>query len=371
MLKKFLPLLLMVAASAEAQNIHFFGSIRASESTIRSDDVRFDRVSNQATIAPLSTAGISADASLNEKFQVLTQLILKSDRNIGIDLVQLRYFAQDGLLLRLGKQRLPSNLHSENIQVQALLPWLNAPREIYSRVPIYSFTGLSAEKKLGTHFGVHGYFGDTYDDFEGETGDYVFKTQNLIGARLNFTASVLEAFINHYRSSGILEVDAPTSLTSAGFPEGTQGTFSQKFKLSQISGTTAGVQLKPKDFFLLSEYSLIRSKSPVVETQESASVSVGKDVTETWTTVATFSTDLDVASRIGPSKTATYGLNLNYRFDLNNVIKIGFEHINYKEITVPSGLASPLPTTTNASTFVNASPGGNFDIYSLLWAFVY
>ncbi len=371
MLKNLIALILLTTAPALAQNIHFFGSIRSSESTIKSDDVIFDRVSNQPTISRLTTAGISADASFNDKFQVLTQLILKSDKNIGVDLVQLRYFAQDGLLLRLGKQRLPNNLHSENIQVQALLPWLNAPREIYSRAPIYSFTGLSAEKKLGKYFGLHGYFGDTDDEFDGETGDYVFKTQNLYGARLNFISGILEAFVNHYRGSGTLNISSPSSLSSAGFPEGTKGTFNQNYTLPRITGTTAGFQLKPEDFFLISEYSLIRSTSPVVETLEAASVTLGKDLSESWTTAATFSSDLDVASRLSPSKTTTYALNFNYRFDLNNVIKIGFEHINYKEITVASGFASPLPTTTNASTFINSSPNGNFDIYSLMWAFVY
>jgi hypothetical protein len=106
----------------------------------------------------------------------------------------------------------------------------------------------------------------------------------------------------------------------------------------------------------------------LIERVSAAYVTLGKDFGEKWTSVATFSTDLDVVSQLAPTKTSTYAFNMNYRLDFNNVIKFGVEHINYKERTV----SAPTSTgTSSASVFTNASPGENFEIYSLMWAFVY
>lgn len=370
MLKKIL-FFTFISSSVFAQNIHFFGSVKTSQTSIKDDDITFDSISNHPTVAPLTTAGLSIDASLNEKFQVLSQFLLKNGKFMGVDLLQMRYFVEEGFMLRVGKQRLPSNLHSENIQVQALLPWMTAPREIYSRAPIYSFTGLSAEKKLGDYFGVHAYAGDTQDNFEGERADYVVETENLLGLRLNFKIDSVEAFANYYQTEGNVDISSAASLSGIGLPSGTEGTFNQNYRLNKIHEMSAGIQFKPKDFFILSEYSLLTSKNPLMSRVEGASFSLGKDLNEKWTSVATFSTDLDVVSSLSPTKTATYAFNLNYRLDFNNVFKIGYEHINYKEITVDSGLSAPLPTTTNASILTNGSPGQNFDVYSLMWAFVY
>lgn len=365
MIKESLFALLFVAPTAFAQNLYYFGSVKASKTTIEDNDIVFDHISNHLTIAPLTTAGVSVDANLSDKFQVLSQFILKNEKYIGVDLLQMRYFVQEGFLLRVGKQRLPTNLHSENIQVQALLPWMTAPREIYSRNPIYSFTGLSAEKSLGPNFGLHIYAGDTKDEFITESAEYVAQTENVLGLRLNFKKSAFEAFANYFQADGNLKITVPADLDGTG-PGQVYGDFVKSYRLEKIQGATAGLQYRPKEFFLLSEYSLLASKNSLLERVEAASVSLGKEINEKWVPVATFSTDLDVESELSPTKTSTYAFNLNYRLDYSNVFKIGFEHINYKERTVNTALGP-----VNSSVFTNGSPGENFDIYSLMWAFVY
>ena len=353
-----------------AQNIHYFGSVTAAKSSVEENNITFSDVDNGVTVSPLTSAGVSIDATLNDKYQVLSQFILKNKNQVGLDLLQLRYYFSPDLLVRVGKQRLPLYLHSENIQIQALLPWLNLTREVYSRVPVYSFSGASVEKSLGDKLTLHLYTGDTKDTFE--TADYTYETsaRNLIGGRLNFNHESFKAFVNTYQAHATLNLKS--DIASGGLPGTTIG-YQQSYNMEKFTGMSTGFQYRPREFFVMSEYSLHTSKNPLVERVSAAYVSLGKELGEKWTSVATFSTDLDATSQLSPTKTATYAFNLNYRLDFNNVIKFGVEHINYKERTVALSdpLPAPAPQTTSASVFTNGSPGENFEIYSLMWAFVY
>jgi hypothetical protein len=350
-----------------AQNLHYFGSVTAAKTSVEENHITFSDINNEVTVSPLTSAGVSLDANLNDKYQVLSQFILKNKNQVGLDLLQLRYHFSSDLLVRVGKQRLPTNLHSENIQIQALLPWLNLPREVYSRVPVYSFTGGSVEKSFGDKLSLHVFAGDTKDDFE--TADYTYETSghNLIGARLNFNHNDFKAFVNAYNTHAELDLKTDIDVTFPGKPSGTTIGYQQSFSMENFTGLSTGFQYRPKEFFIMSEYSQRTSKNPLIERVSSAYVTLGKDFGEKWTTVATFSTDLDVVSQLSPTKTSTYAFNMNYRLDFNNVIKFGVEHINYKERTVLAANGIP----TSASVFTNASPGENFEIYSLMWAFVY
>ena len=363
-----LIILSLLSSGAFAQNIHFFGSVKASQATIPKNKIEFDNTSTNITLAPLTTAGFSFDASIDDKYQVLAQFIYRDREVISPDLIQLRHHFTADTAVRVGLQRLPSNLHSENIQIQALQPWIKAPREIYGRLPVYSFTGASLEKDLGSVLDVHLYAGDTKDRFEGASADYDTEANNLIGARLNFKFKNLTAFINSYRSEAYVTIKSESSAASATGVQGTTFGFNRSFRLKDLNTITAGAQYRFKEYFIMSEYSVVSSKNALLERIEGAYLTAGREINEKWIPVFTFSTDLDVDSYLSPSKTTTYAFNLNYRLDYNNIIKAGVEHVNYKERTV----ASTLPGgTSNASIFTNGSPGGNFDVYSLVWAFVY
>ncbi len=355
----------LMSFSAIAQNIHYFGSIKASKATIDNNEIGFDGIKNKVTITPLTTAGFSFDANLNDKFQALAQFIYLNNSTLGVDLLQLRYHIATDLVVRVGRQRLPLYLHSENIQIQALLPWITAPREVYGRAPIYSFSGLSLEKNFGDHLGIHLYGGDTKNDFVNGDVQYDTSISNLVGARLNFKAKDFNAFVNALRAEGQLNVQTDVTNPMPGAESTTVG-FKQSFRLEGINSYSTGFQYRPKQFFVMSEYSVLSSRNAVLERTEDAYVSVGKEINERWIPVATFSTDLNIASHLSPTKTSTYAFNLNYRLDYNNILKAGFEHINYKERTVSTSVGP-----SSASSFTNGSPGGNFDIYSLMWAFVY
>lgn len=358
----FLVVLMLIPLSLSAHSVHFFGSVTGAQSTIEDNDIEFDDIKNKPTFTEQLTAGLSVSTNLAEKMPALIQLIYRNDTYIAVDLLQVRHNFSDDFFIRVGKQRLPFNLHSENIQVQALLPWLFAPREIYSKQPIYSFTGAALEKNFGDYLNFHFYTGDTKDVFLVEQ-EYSVETKNLVGGRLNFTKDELKAFVNHYQAEGELQLSSDVSIGG-----GATGKFKQSYELSKIRGTTAGLEYRPNDFIFMSEYAVISSLSRSYSRVEAFYVSLGKEFAERWTPLLTFSTDLDVESELSPTKTSTYAFNLNYRLDLNNVIKFGYDHVNLKERSVT---VAGIPTPVNSTVLANRTPSENFDIFSVMWAFVY
>lgn len=346
-----------------AQNIHYFGSIKAAKTTIDDNDIAFDGIQNKVTVTPLTTAGFSFDATFSDKYQALMQFIYNNSSNMSIDLLQLRYHLSPDVVLRVGRQRLPLNLHSENIQVQALLPWIAPPREVYGRTPIYSFTGASLEKNFGGKSSIHLYAGDTKDDYVSEDAEYKTQTNNLFGARFNFKLNRIDAFFNLFQTDGKLSVNSDVDLGDVGIPGYPTGTgvnagFSKDYNLEKVQGLNGGFHYRSTAFFFMTEYSLVMSKNSALERAEGFYASLGKEFSEKWITVATFSTDLDVSSELSPTETSSYALNLNYRVDYNNIVKVGFEHINYK------GYGT-------STYFTGGQPQQNFNVYSLMWAFVY
>ena len=355
---------LLLSGTLRAQEVHFFGSAMGAKTTFSEEDIQFDDIKNKPTFSELITAGLSVSTNLSEKFPAMVQLIYLNDTSISVDLLQVRHNFEEGFLVRAGRQRLPFNLHSENIQIQALLPWLTAPREVYAKQPIYSFTGLAFERDFGERLNLHMYGGDTRDSFLVEQ-EYTVETKNLIGARLNYKVNDVSMFVNHFQAEGSLRLISDVSLGS-----GTTGKLKQNFILDNIRGTTAGIDYRPGEFLFMSEYVVLTSKSNAYNRAEAFYVSLGKEFQEKWTPMVTFSSDIDVKADISPSKTSTYAFNLNYRLDLNNVLKLGVEHVNVKERTVMvdiNGTATPVNSTVLAS----ATPSENFEIYSLMWAFVY
>lgn len=357
----FLFVFALCSLNVKAQNIHFFGSIQAAQTNISNEDVKFDDIANKVTISPLTTAGFNIDSNFNDKYQALAQFIYNSSDAITVDLLQLRYNFTSDDVVRLGRQRLPFFLFSEHIQVQALLPWLNAPREVYSRTPIYSFTGISYEKQLGELFNFHLYGGDTKNNFKGGV-DYEASTNNLLGLRLNMTFNKLKTYLNLYRADGDLTVK--TDIAASNPDDGTRIGYEKKFELHNIQGLSSGFQYRTLEYFLMSEYSLLKSNDDAFKKTSAMYVTLGKEINEKWVPVITYSTDLEVDSDISPSKTSTYAFNLNYRLDYNNVFKIGYQHVNF------NSQSSPL-NNGFVSVFTDGDPGQNFDVYSLMWAFVY
>lgn len=351
--------LALVCQSAWAQDIHFFGSLDYARTTTK-NNVEYNGIRKKFAVADFTTAGLNISGKVDDKSQALIQLVHVPVANkVGIDLIQLQRTLDYGIRVRLGKQRTPNFLKSEVIQVKALYPWISAPAEVYNINPVRSFTGASLEKTWDL-FSLQVFSGDTKDEiYQGST---VIKasSEDLIGARFNYTVAGLEAYASFSKLQGKAISTLPVTLNQAA-PQVT-GNYTQVLDLPNFHIYSTGLSWEIRNWLVISEAVHTRSSSPVAKSDTAAYASLGRRLTEKLLLLGTFSHEFQKSSTLSPSKTTSYDLTLQYALDQNTVVKVGARHVNFRREQVG--------TAELASGFTGA-PGGNFDIYDLQVAFVF
>jgi hypothetical protein len=358
--------LLLVNEKILAQEINFFGAIQAGQTTITQSGLDYDFIQNSATITPLSNLGFKLSQSFDDKYQGLVQFVqTKSSDGLQMDLLQVSTMIDGGVRLRVGKQRLPNWLVSEHIQVSALLPWMTAPKELYDRMPVASFTGLSLEKNWGNFYAIL-FSGDTKEIFDNTTNYYDVVASNVIGVRLSLASSNGEFYVSHLEANPKLTIEKDVELTGA---PGVFGKIVKQFRIQDYRLSNTGFRINSNKNLVMSEYSITSSDASLLEKFESAYFSLGRYATDDLLFLATYSTDIDVKSNLAPSETTSYILDVNYKLNLSNVLKFSYRHVNFREKNVASALSSS--TNVNGTLTMASSPKENFDVYMAEWSFVF
>jgi hypothetical protein len=365
MLKKIIFLfmsLFIVNEKLSAQEINFFGAIQAGQTTIEQSDLNYGYIENKATINNLSSLGFKFSQSFDDQYQGMLQFVQSSSSNgLQMDLLQVSKTYSNGLRLRVGKQRVPNWLVSEHIQVSALIPWMVAPLELYERMPVTSFTGMSFEKTFG-YFSVILYAGDAQAEFDHQALLYNIKAGDIFGTRLSYGGSNYDLFISHMESNPELQIEKDQTVATSVF-----GKLKKSFTIDDYKITNAGLRYNFSSYLIMSEYSFTQSNAAVYEKFESGYLSFGKYLSHDLLLLATYAADLDVKSTLAPSETASYVLDLNYKLNLSNVLKFSFRHVNFRE----KSATSPFGTSVNGLLTMASSPKENFDVYMAEWSFVF
>jgi hypothetical protein len=266
----------------------------------------------------------------------------------------------------VGKQRLPWLLHSEHVQVDALLPWATRPDEVYGKVPFQSFTGLSLEKQWN-QINLTGYLGENKEGLTTQsTGTrYDITINDLYGTRIEFqNANILKVYTSYSRFNG--EVDVSTKID--GTISGTRIGYEFGDTLERYELQTLGFQVNHGNSFFMSEYLNGKSRSKILKKAESAYAALGHTFAEKYQPIIQVSSDLKVESELFPSKTTTYAAGLLYHYSESSVIKIGYSHVDFRLVTVDSSLSPP------SSSLAFLSSGlidEDFDVYNFQWAFIF
>lgn len=155
-------------SSANATDLNWSGF--AEIGYVRSDQsYRYDRfVDEQGTLRRDSIIGAQLDAKFSPFLSAVVQASLaptgQNDRRsaAGMPWAVLAWRPDNDLLVRIGKQRVPFYLNSENISVGAAYNAARLPVELYSVAPNRDFIGMSISKTVDTAAGevsVDGYLG--------------------------------------------------------------------------------------------------------------------------------------------------------------------------------------------------------------------
>ncbi len=361
---KYLLLMLFATLPLHAAQLHYFGSINYARTNLHNKNITYDGIDNKWGASNLYTAGITVSQKIDEKSSALIQVVhQKDDEEIDVDLVQYQRNIM-GYRVRLGRQRLANLLTSEIIQVNALLPWLSAPAEVYDKTPIRSFTGVSLEREFESGFGFSLYGGDSQDTLYEKDQITTIDTDYIYGTRLNFHASDWTGYINYITTK--VKVSREVSVPIAA---STYGTYKLNYKLPDFEMYTAGTSFKKAGWLLNSEYIMSTSGNGVIRRQDAAYISAGKYFTEKLLLLSTFSTDFTRESIFLPSMQTSYALNLNYNIDFNTVIKVGYTHVDVRQRT--SVAPTPTGTSNLGYGFSPSTPSENFDIFDAQLAFVF
>lgn len=355
--------LLFLSTGLAAVELHYFGQVVAAKTSIEDESLLYDGIANKVTLGNLTSGGINFGHQFGSNSTVIMQTLL-FEENVNLDLLQFKYNHERIGTTRIGRQRLPFFWFSENVQVNALLPWIDTPREVYAKIPIYSFTGASIEKSFD-RVGFNLYAGHVKEKLGDGDIEYDANANNSIGLRIDAKLGSFKFFANYNRGETKLSIKSSISNTT---PQGSSLGYTQNYDLGQFEIFTAGLSFDLDRMKLYSELLYTTTENGALKQTLSYYVSPVYTINDSWQAVATFSRDHEAKTNLFPSKTSTLGLNLNYFFDLSNVFKIGVEQINFKRVSV----ASPsLAGTSNSGVYAMRPPGKNFNIFAASWSFVY
>jgi hypothetical protein len=141
---------LLTAAQAQAENIPVTLNGFASAGFISGDlDHDFysgtDVISKSSTFGADNTLGLQINASMNEQITLTGQLLAKGTiDSYGLEShwAFIDYHPSNHLSLRVGRLVLPIMMSSEYIDVGYAYPWIRPPMEVYSGIPMTSYSGV-------------------------------------------------------------------------------------------------------------------------------------------------------------------------------------------------------------------------------------
>ena len=153
----------------------------------------FERyINNRGTIQRDSVLGVQLDVEFTDTISATLQAKLSpaSQKDPAWDLIPswafLAWRPRDDLLIRLGKQRAPFLLYSENLDVGITYDFAHLPAEIYSMVTSSDYTGLSIAKTWSPNVGeltLDGYVGMMQADWRLYQRDNVVMPGSQPGTR--------------------------------------------------------------------------------------------------------------------------------------------------------------------------------------------
>jgi hypothetical protein len=167
-------------------------------------------INDSGTLRRDSVAGLQLDAAFGNRFGTTVQLIAApaSDSDdkykASISWAFVSWRPTNDLLIRVGRQRIPLYLFSQNYDVGATYELARLPTEMYSISPGNEFNGISLGKSFNVHDGdisIEGYWGTTNVDGrfwirdgvpQVQAAGSIFRTISLTGKGLILSYKKME-----------------------------------------------------------------------------------------------------------------------------------------------------------------------------------
>jgi hypothetical protein len=346
---------------AYAVDINFFGQARVSKTSLDNSKITYDGKGNELTFSGLEQSGVRLTEKVDDLTQAVFQVTSSDSNNLRLDLLQINRNLNKNMRVRLGLQRMPNWLVSEHIQVAALYPWIEPPKELYDRMAIRSFNGASFDLTVDNLYAT-AFLGDARQNFEFDFSAYSVSAQDVTGLKLGYDNGAVNFFVSAMTARPDVTLKANRVASNKVVT-----TVAHSFMINDYFLFNTGLSWFFGDNMIYAEYASTRSSAREYEHFESAYFTYGRKFLEKFTLLATYSADLDVRSTIAPSATATYSTDLNYQLNMNNLLKFSFKHVDFKQNRATGPFGEPTTGLLNMA----AGSANNFNIFSAAWAFIF
>lgn len=256
------------------------------------DDINF---------APESKLALQANSNLGDGLSITAQAIARGsvDFNVRMEWAYISYDFGESSRVNVGRLRIPSFMYSDSLDVGYTYPWIRPPETVYD-LYFSSMEGVSAHfnEPIGSWDSTLQLFGGRVKDILKFDEDVIdVHVKNLVGAAFTMSndwLSLRSVFIN-----GKTTLDSTTlivvedTLKQVGFNKQADE-FAVRDDNSQFIGL--GFKAEKNGWFLASEATSIKISNSFVGDQESAYISVGKNIGDMMY-ILTYEQEHDIAKK--------------------------------------------------------------------------
>jgi hypothetical protein len=223
-------LLINAGAANAAVDISGFASVGAMASDT---DATFlsgsDVIGESASFGADNTLGLQVSADVNKQTSVAAQLLAKGtvdSYSIAAQWAYISYELSDKVSARMGRLNFPATLFSEYQEIGFSYPWVRAPMEVYTVLPLATYSGLDLVYSFDSgqiNWLIQPFIGSSPGiKAVGGSGEATLAygatlTANLDNGKLSFTATQAEGVEFIFSTGGAdLSLNIDMTFLSAG-----------------------------------------------------------------------------------------------------------------------------------------------------------
>jgi hypothetical protein len=294
-----------------------------------------DGSSKEFDVSRYSKYAISASTVLNENWESIVNLVFRQTKlgnDNPVDLALLAYKdPNDVSVFRVGRQRVPTWLISDHLNVGILYPWVRPPEEVYLLNPIHSLNTASYSHNLHVGNGelqTEIYLGGGESEIliDGNKEARTTRDIKLLGGVVAFENDDLLLRASYNKVNAGFKVLARQVVTLAPGVE-PELDFPVDFDLGDLEFWSVGLKKELGNFWLWAEYASEMAEH-VLNVRRSGYVMLGYDCTEKFKVHLTrsqlFENEFDASGVFGGAIGKQYSMNvgMNYFFTDNVVFKL-------------------------------------------------
>lgn len=250
-----------VAKNARAAEFEWQSFLTAGWAQGDSPAYTDDGVSINPSFTDMSKMGITGTTQISPQLDGAIQFVARGEEDerfgVLVEWALITWMPFEGLAFRFGKQKVPTWMISNQINIGSLYPWTRPPREVYILNPFSSIVGGSVEYEIPT-FGdgrlkLELFNGGTQAELRGKAVTFKLKRDSMIsGAKISYSNDYLR--VRGSYANALLNAEIYSKNRTAASGGHVEDDFVLQFDLGNVQFLSAGLSLDWQNIFIMAEY---------------------------------------------------------------------------------------------------------------------